>query len=273
MSKRSHHDMGGQPAGEVKPTEHEYAEWERSIDAMNVLLWGIKDGRKLMTVDEHRKNIEALPDAEYDKLGYYEKWVASTASTMVEKGLVRREELGEYKPLQMMESRLRELLIGKGYLTQDAIDGEVEAMRGRTPDRGARVIAKAWQDAAFRTELLKDGRAACVSLGLDVPSLRLIVVENTPEVHNVIVCTQCSCTAWPVLGLPPDWYKSPAYRARVVREPRRVLREMGLELPDGSPCACGTPAPRPATWSCRSGPQAPRAGAKSGSPRSSRARR
>ena len=230
MSKRSHHDMGGQPAGEVKPTEHEYAEWERSIDAMNVLLWGIKDGRKLMTVDEHRRNIEALPDAEYDKLGYYEKWVASTASTMVEKGLVRREELGEYKPLQLMESRLRELLIGKGYLTQDAIDGEVEAMRGRTPDRGARVIAKAWQDAAFRTELLKDGRAACVSLGLDVPSLRLIVVENTPEVHNVIVCTLCSCYPRMLLGIPPDWYKSFAYRSRMVKEPRKVLEEFGLKI-------------------------------------------
>jgi nitrile hydratase len=226
--KKSRHDMGGEPAGRVEPKEHDYAEWERSIDAMNVLLWGIKDGRKLMTVDEHRKNIEALPDAEYDSLGYYEKWVASTASTMVEKGLVRAEELGEYKPLQMMESRLREVLIGKGYLTQQAIDAEVEAMRGRTPERGARVVAKAWTDASFRKALLADARAACESIGLDVPALRLLAVENTPEVHNVIVCTLCSCYPRMLLGIPPDWYKSFAYRSRMVKEPRKVLEEFGL---------------------------------------------
>ena len=220
--------MGGEPAGKVEPKEHDYAEWERSIDAMNVLLWGIKDGRRLMTVDEHRKNIEALPDAEYDSLGYYEKWVASTASTMVEKGLVRAEELGEYKPLQMMESRLREVLIGKGYLTQQAIDAEVEAMRGRTPERGARVVAKAWTDSAFRQELLADARAACESIGLEVPALRLLAVENTPEVHNVIVCTLCSCYPRMLLGIPPDWYKSFAYRSRMVKEPRKVLEEFGL---------------------------------------------
>ena len=222
--------MGGEPAGKVEQTEHDYAEWERSIDAMNVLLWGIKDGRRLMTVDEHRKNIEALAPGEYDKLSYYEKWVASTAETMVEKGLVRAEELGEYKPLQMMESRLREVLIGRGYLTQQAIDAEVEAMRGRTPERGARVVAKAWADAAFREKLLADGRAACESIGLDVPALRLIAVENTPQVHNVIVCTLCSCYPRMLLGIPPDWYKSFAYRSRMVKEPRRVLEEFGLKI-------------------------------------------
>ena len=230
MTKRSHHDMGGEPAGEVKQTEHDYAEWERRIDAMNVLLWGIKDGRRLMTVDEHRKNIEALPAQDYDTLSYYEKWVASTAATLVEKGVVGREELGEYKPLQMMESRLREVLIGQGILTQQAIDAEVENMRGRTPERGARVVAKAWTDAPFRKKLLADGRAACESIGLEIPSLRLIVVENTPEVHNVIVCTLCSCYPRMLLGIPPDWYKSRAYRSRMVKEPRKVLSEFGLSL-------------------------------------------
>ena len=229
--KKSHHDMGGEPAGKVERKEHDYAEWERSIDAMNVLLWGIKDGRKLMTVDEHRKNIEALEPAEYDGLTYYEKWIASTADTMVEKGLVKAEELGEYKPLQMMESRLREVLIGRGYLTQQAIDAEVEAMRGRTPERGARVVAKAWTDAAFKQKLLEDGRAACESIGMEVPSLRLIAVENTPQVHNVIVCTLCSCYPRMLLGIPPDWYKSRAYRSRMVKEPRKVLSEFNLSIP------------------------------------------
>jgi nitrile hydratase len=224
--------MGGEPAGKVEQKEHDYAEWERRIDAMNVLLWGQKGGRRLMTVDEHRKNIEALPAGDYDNLSYYEKWVASTAATLVEKGLVGAGDLGEYRPLQMMESRLREVLIGKGFLTQQAIDAEVESMRGRTPDRGARVVAKAWTDAAFRKELLADGRAACESLGLEIPSLRLIVVENTPGVHNVIVCTLCSCYPRMLLGIPPDWYKSRAYRSRMVKEPRKVLSEFGLSLPD-----------------------------------------
>jgi nitrile hydratase len=149
---------------------------------------------------------------------------------MVEKGLVRAEELGEYRPLQMMESRLREVLIGKGYLTQEAIDAEVEAMRGRTPERGARVVAKAWTEPSFRKALLKDARAACESIGLEIPSLRLIAVENTPEVHNVVVCTLCSCYPRMLLGIPPDWYKSRAYRSRMVKEPRKVLEEFGLKV-------------------------------------------
>jgi nitrile hydratase len=230
MSKRSHHDMGGQPAGEVKPTEHDYAEWERRVDAMAVLLWGQKGGRRLMTVDNHRKNIEALAPEDYDKLSYYEKWVASTAETLVERGVVSAEDLGEYRPLQAMEARLREVLIGKGILTQQAIDAEVENMRGRTPERGARVVARAWMDGNFRKSLVQNGTAACESLGLDLPGLKLVVVENTPEVHNVIVCTLCSCYPRMLLGIPPDWYKSRNYRSRMVREPRTVLSEFGLEL-------------------------------------------
>ena len=233
MSKRSHHDMGGQPAGEVKQTEHDYAEWERRVDAMSVLLWGQKGGRRLMTVDNHRKNIEALAPEDYDKLSYYEKWVHSTTETLVERGVVSRQELGEYRPLQMMEGRLREVLIGKGILTQAAIDAEVENMRGRTPDRGARVVARAWSDSGFRKNLLSNGTAACESLGLDLPGLKLVVVENTPKVHNVIVCTLCSCYPRMLLGIPPDWYKSFAYRSRMVKEPRKVLAEFGLKIKNG----------------------------------------
>ena len=233
MSERSHHDMGGETAGRIDLSEHEYAEWERSVDAMNVLLWGLKDGRRFMTVDEHRRHIEALPAEQYDKLSYYEKWVASTAATLLETGLVTREELGEYKPLQMMESRLREVLIGRGYLTQAAIDEEVASMRGRTPERGARVVAKAWADSSFKEKLLADARAACESIGIEIPSLRLVAVENTPQVHNVIVCTLCSCYPRMLLGIPPDWYKSRAYRSRMVKEPRKVLEEFGLKIDDG----------------------------------------
>lgn len=100
------------------------------------------------------------------------------------------------------------------------------------PRNGARVVARAWTDEQFRTRLLRDGTAACAELGFSGPQGEYIVaLEDTPGVHHVIVCTQCSCTAWPVLGLPPDWYKSFEYRSRVVKESRTVLREMGLELP------------------------------------------
>jgi nitrile hydratase len=100
------------------------------------------------------------------------------------------------------------------------------------PENGARVVAKAWTDPAFRERLLADGRAAVGELGLAMPPhhRHLVVLENTPAVHNVIVCTLCSCTAYTVIGLPPDWYKDLEYRARVVRQSRTVLSEMGLKL-------------------------------------------
>jgi nitrile hydratase len=101
-----------------------------------------------------------------------------------------------------------------------------------SPRNGAKVVARAWVDPEYRKRLLADGTAACAELGYAGPQGEYIVVlADTPTVHNVIVCTQCSCTAWPVLGLPPDWYKSLEYRARVVRESRTVLREMGLDVP------------------------------------------
>ncbi|MCC2657943.1 MAG: nitrile hydratase subunit alpha [Panacagrimonas sp.] len=101
------------------------------------------------------------------------------------------------------------------------------------PANGARVVARAWVDPAYRELLLRDGTAACEQFGYTGPQGEYIVaLENTPTLQNVIVCTLCSCTAWPVLGLPPDWYKSFEYRSRVVREARTVLREMGLDLPE-----------------------------------------
>jgi nitrile hydratase len=129
---------------------------------------------------------------------------------------------------------VEEALSAKGLLPNGFLD-EIATRTGQelSARNGAQVVAKAWTDPAYRQRLLADGTAACAELGFHGPQGEYIVVlENTPEVHNVIVCTQCSCTAWPVLGLPPDWYKSPDYRARVVREPRPLLREMGLELPD-----------------------------------------
>lgn len=145
------------------------------------------------------------------------------------------EDRGTYRPLtyfQLMEASLRELLVEKGVLTDAEVNAAVEDMRRRGPDRGARVVARAWTDPAFKARLLADGTRACEELGLEVPALRLVVVENTPEVHNAIVCTLCSCYPRMLLGLPPDWYKSREYRSRMVREPRAVLAEFGLVLPD-----------------------------------------
>jgi nitrile hydratase len=142
---------------------------------------------------------------------------------------------GRYQPLtyfQLMEVSLRELLVEKGIVTEDAIREEVAAMRARTPERGARVVAKAWTDPQYKKRLLANGTAACEELGLEIPGLRLVAVENTPRVHNVIVCTLCSCYPRVLLGIPPDWYKSRNYRSRMVREPRAVLAEFGLRLPD-----------------------------------------
>jgi nitrile hydratase len=142
---------------------------------------------------------------------------------------------GTYQPLtyfQLMETSLRELLVEKGVLTQAQIDEQVEDMRQRTPERGAKVVARAWVDPEFKRRLLADGPGACESLGIDVPKLRLLVVENTPQVHNAIVCTLCSCYPRMLLGIPPDWYKSRNYRSRMVREPRAVLAEFGLRLPE-----------------------------------------
>jgi nitrile hydratase len=145
-----------------------------------------------------------------------------------------KPELGKYQPLsyfQLMEVSLRELLVEKGLLTEQQIQAEVEDMRGRTPERGAKVVAHAWVDPAYKKRLLENGTKACEELGLDVPALKLVVVENTPQVHNVIVCTLCSCYPRMLLGIPPDWYKSRAYRSRMVREPREVLKEFGLDVP------------------------------------------
>jgi len=144
---------------------------------------------------------------------------------------------GNYRPLsyfQLMEVSLRELLVEKGILTNEQVDAAVEDMRSRTPERGAKVVARAWVDAGFKQRLLENGTRACEELGLDVPALKLLAVENTPQVHNAIVCTLCSCYPRMLLGIPPEWYKSRNYRSRMVREPRAVLAEFGLRIPEST---------------------------------------
>ena len=133
---------------------------------------------------------------------------------------------------QQMEIAIRELLIEKGVTTAREINTQIEAMDARTPSNGAAVVARAWTDPAFRAALFADAGAATREMGFDIGPLRLIALENTADVHNVVVCTLCSCYPRNLLGLPPDWYKSRAYRSRTVREPRKVLAEFGVVLPE-----------------------------------------
>ena len=135
--------------------------------------------------------------------------------------------------LELRVKSLESLLVEKGLVDRPALDALVDTFENRIgPRNGARVVAKAWVDAAFKRRLLADADSAITELGFaGRPGEHMLVVENTPAVHNVVVCTLCSCYPWPVLGLPPVWYKSAPYRSRTVIDPRGVLREFGLELP------------------------------------------
>jgi nitrile hydratase len=142
--------------------------------------------------------------------------------------------VSERPPVALRAEALEQLLTERGLIETQALDriiADYETNIG--PLNGAKVVARAWSDPQYRRRLLDEGTAAIKELGFSgSQGEHIVVVENTPAVHNVVVCTLCSCYPWPVLGLPPSWYKDPAYRSRVVREPRTVLAEMGLELAD-----------------------------------------
>jgi nitrile hydratase subunit alpha len=136
--------------------------------------------------------------------------------------------------LALRVKALEQVLVAKGIVDPKALDAFVETYEHKIgPRNGARVVARAWTDTAYKARLLKDGTAAVAEMGYaGLQGEHLVVVENSNEVHNLITCTLCSCYPWPVLGLPPAWYKSNEYRARSVREPRKVLSEFGLDVPE-----------------------------------------
>ena len=147
------------------------------------------------------------------------------------------EDLGTYQPLtyyQLMEVSLRELLVEKGVITEGEVQRAMGEIGARSPERGAKMVARAWVDPAYKARMLANGSKAAEELGFEVPGLKLIVVENTEDTHNVIVCTLCSCYPRMLLGIPPEWYKSRNYRSRAVSEPRAVLAEFGTTLPDST---------------------------------------
>lgn len=133
---------------------------------------------------------------------------------------------------QTMEIAVRELLIEKQITSAEDIATQVDAMDARSPADGAAVVARAWTNPAFAAKLYENASEATREMGYDIGSLNLIAVQNTAEVHNIVVCTLCSCYPRNLLGLPPDWYKSRAYRSRTVKEPRKVLSEFGVTLPE-----------------------------------------
>ena len=132
---------------------------------------------------------------------------------------------------QQMEIAMRELLIEKSVLTAAEIASQIDAMDARSPANGAQVVARAWTDPDFHAALMQNASTATREMGFDIGPMHLVALENTADVHNVVVCTLCSCYPRNLLGLPPDWYKSRAYRSRTVREPRKVLAEFGVDLP------------------------------------------
>ena len=134
---------------------------------------------------------------------------------------------------QVLQMAVTSLLVEKGVFSAGDMRAQIERMDALTPARGARVVARAWVDDGFRARLLADSKAAAAELGIDLGPIPILVMENTPETHNVVVCTLCSCYPRFLLGIPPDWYKSRSYRSRAVREPRRVLAEFGTEIDAG----------------------------------------
>lgn len=144
------------------------------------------------------------------------------------------DDAGGLTPHMKLVRALRELLIEKGIYSAEEERRAIERMDARSPAAGARMVARAWVDPAYRQRMLQDGSEAARELGIDVGPTKLLVVADEPHMKNVIVCTLCSCYPRWVLGLPPAWYKARAYRARVVVEPRAVLEEFGTELPEGT---------------------------------------
>ena len=128
---------------------------------------------------------------------------------------------------------IRDLLLEKGVITETDIQNQIEYQEARTPANGAKLVARAWVDPAFKQRLLADPKSACLEMGIDATAINeFVVLENTAKMRHMVVCTLCSCYPRPILGRPPDWYKSFNYRQRAVVDPRGIMREFGLELPD-----------------------------------------
>ena len=257
------HDLGGEVAGPIDTIDHGMSHWEKHANALRMTVTGIKLG----TLDEMRRAAEDLGDR-YNKLSYFEKQSEALSIILLEKGIIAAEELEKLveevknrfnvpllslpekhdhhgKPIQEDETgegpnqhhiiniAIQEILEEKGLITSEQIRGKIEKFDGDYPNRGAKVVVKAWTDEEYRKRLFLDANPAIEEIGVDLEhAVRIIALENTPQIHNIIVCTLCSCYPRQLMGQPPTWYKSRSYRSRVVYEPRAVLEEFGTHIPD-----------------------------------------
>jgi nitrile hydratase len=260
------HDIGGRGGPAIDREEHDAAHWEKEADAIRMLLADAK--RNVFTTDETRSLQERLDGDTYWALPYYERWIHAFSGLLVSKGVLGEDEIaaeiarlraagadiiphddhdhdhdhghqpdhdeGEtvLSPLRLRALAVRERLVAHGIVTRTEITAEIARMDARGEHLGARIVARAWSDPGFAARLAADGNAAGAELGIPAAATRLTALFNTARLHNLVVCTLCSCYPRTVLGRPPAWYKSRAYRARAVSEPRAVLAEFGLVLPD-----------------------------------------
>ncbi len=254
---RGPHDVGGLAAEKLDIGDAEMTAWQKQANAMRLVLVGA--GEPIVTLDELRRAAEDLAD-DYHRMEYFERTTEALRRILIERGVIeagalddrvgdiaRREtETPHVEPTHptrhavshqdddvpgasaLASLAMQELLIEKGMLDAARVHAMIEVIDMRsTGTEGAHVVARAWTDPDFKARLLDDGGAACAELGYDLGDLELVVVENTPDAHNVVVCTLCSCYPRQLLGMPPHWYKSRSYRARCVIEPRVVLAEFG----------------------------------------------
>lgn len=243
------HDVGGASGfGAVDPRDDErgfHHEWEARVFAINSTL--LKLG--LYTLDEFRYAIERMDPQRYRKAWYYERWLHAI-ETLLEGDAAppptahADAHAGDHERSSANSRRVKALILRleqRGITTEARLDALVEDFLAHArPENGYRVVARAWTDPAYKARLLADANAAVEEIGVDLSHwspVKLRVVENTPGQHNLIVCTLCSCYPIALLGPSPAWYKSEAYRARAVREPRAVLADFGVRLADGVPIA------------------------------------
>ncbi|MBC8337187.1 MAG: nitrile hydratase subunit alpha [Rhodospirillales bacterium] len=263
MKHRGYHDIGGLPGSSIERDERPMVFWEKRMEAVRDCI--SRSEPPLMSVDEMRRVIETMGKEAYNTLGFYEKKAAAVRDVLIEKGVFDAGELAARieRVRERRETAIKDLpdsfdhrhdhddikdddptpseysviseavydcLVDKGLLSAETVGRMIERMEKAGPALGARIVARAWTIPGFKKTLLQDSKAALLEIGVKPLEAQFVVLENTPEIHNVIVCTLCSCYPRSILGAPPAWYVSKAYRSRVVHEPRAVLAEFGTEI-------------------------------------------
>ena len=264
---RQQHDLGGLNEGPIDISPHEPSLFDKRVDALMMLL--VAPPNRFFSVDAQRRTQESLPPDQYKDLQYYERWIAAIAALLVEENKLSQPEIDsrvatvrarlaadhrsadnfevpehdhDHAPLQddhrlpreheILEEAIRELCTERGFVTAAKLQKQIDETDARTPSQGSRLVARAWTDPKFHREVMRDAKAAAESLGIDMTGSPAVQgVQNTADIHHVVVCTLCSCYPRALLGVPPAWYKSRSYRARAVADPRGVLAEFGTTLP------------------------------------------